>query len=835
MDGAQGMQQQQNAGDNTAAAAAEVTDAGQQESFKRQVGIGLGGRRRIMRVAEQQEQRPFRVVVDYTSQIMDHLNPARMIQDIMFSQAQSAPAGYALPGVEVVWRCNTPLKPLVLNAQRHLACAHPACCCAQLPPHWLTAPNTQDQTLHLCTMDLGVLQDPELAALLAKGLNHIPVEPCDRDAAVTALMGGAAMPAALMLRGNGWWPDETVDSMIPKLQQSVDNWVDHQLQGRDLPQHQELHPDLLSRLQNARQRFWFCEVDKAASSLCILCPALAATLLQQRLATGTDFSAVMYATEDPVQLVMRHLKSKLDQVAEGVGLSLIPAASGQARLRLPLLRLTYKSHKVPAAWRFITTACGTVLDRLNDTVAAICKLLLEAMAADADSRASQLFSWYGVAANAYTVVDGAQQVVINLPQLIRADFTADVTKCFENIPIDVSDPTGVPAVLTKITSLAFAVHKQRAGVTDPRLAVSTAVGTAAKVQWVNRPGHSQHKVYLTQNQALHLMCIAVSSAYVLNGAGLYRQTRGIPMGAAYSPALCNLYLLWWERAALLRQCQLITQQEFKVQVLGEWLYFFRYIDDLRILNGPNLATWVQQPTNQNDAGSYTWVYPSCLGIDITGQYPAMEGGAAEGANVAVEYLDTETFVGGDGSYSYTIYSKDHKLPFRAVKYFAAASNRPSSIGQAVAVAQALAAELMGMAAHLHLPDEPMEAMVKAVLTEHPDAFTLAQLHEQSPGCVGKFLGDAAQAARQFALPKAASDVGAAVGGSSSDRAQGQGSSSSSNPRGGRVTIDQALEQYTTSNSTLAMYSTFTSRPLKRSWLCLMSKTEADWCRCCAPP
>eukprot|EP00775_Hariotina_reticulata_P015350 gene15350-biopygen16079 len=420
----------------------------------------------------------------------------------------------------------------------------------QMPAKWLTMPNPQDHTLHLCTMDLDVLQDLELANLLARA--------------------------------------ESLDSITAKLQLSVENWVGNQLRGLDCALEQELHWDLLP---------------------------LAADLLQQRLASGTDFHAVPYIG-NPVQLVMQRITMQLEQVAAGLGTELLPATDGQS-LRLPLLRLTFKSHKVPAAWRFITTACGTVLDRLNSIVASISKLLLDAMAADAESRAGGLLRWYGVAAHAYTVIEGAQQVVINLPEVIDPDFTADVTKCFENIPTDTADPVGVPAILTKVLALAFSMQRQGTEGRDPRLALHLAGGTAANVQWVNRPGHSSHKVYLTQAQALHLMCTTVSSAYVLNGDGLFQQTRGIPMGAAYSPALCNIYLLWWERAALLRQCNLITQRGYKLQVLREWQYFFRYIDDLCTLNGSNIATWAQHPTNQDNPNGYTWVYPSCLGIDVT--------------------------------------------------------------------------------------------------------------------------------------------------------------------------------------------------------------------------
>jgi len=100
---------------------------------------------------------------------------------------------------------------------------------------------------------------------------------------------------------------------------------------------------------------------------------------------------------------------------------------------------------------------------------------------------------------------------------------------------------------------------------------------------------------------------------------------------------------------------------------------------------------------------------------------------------------------------------------------------------------------MGKAAHLHLPEAQLEAMVQQVLTAHPNAFTLAHLLEQSPDCIAKLLGEAAKAARQRAVLSAAPLAGAAVDGT---HRQGQGGSSGSRiPRRGKMPLAQALERY----------------------------------------
>jgi hypothetical protein len=149
------------------------------------------------------------------------------------------------------------------------------------------------------------------------------------------------------------------------------------------------------------------------------------------------------------------------------------------------------------------------LERLNDYVGVICQLGLEAVEANLGAWADQTMAWYGVAANAYTLVDGTQQVSINLPPKIEHDFCAEVTKCFENIPIYRAHPDGVPAVLTRVVAMMYCKQRETSGASDPRISISTAERYKPP-QWVNRLGSSRDHLYMTEPQVLQYMLTGLS-------------------------------------------------------------------------------------------------------------------------------------------------------------------------------------------------------------------------------------------------------------------------------------------------------------------------------------
>jgi hypothetical protein len=201
--------------------------------------------------------------------------------------------------------------------------------------------------------------------------------------------------------------------------------------------------------------------------------------------------------------------------------------------RLPILRVTHKSHKNPPSWRYITNASGSILERLNDP--AICQLGLEAMEADLGAWADQTKAWFGVAANAYTLVDGTQHVSINLPPMIEHDFCADGNQCFENIPIYMAHPDGVPAVLTRVVALMFCKQRETTGALDPRTLISTAERYKPP-QWVNRLGStSRDHLCMTKPQVLQQYMLTGLSPPMCSVGRDFQTNQGHPYGGSIQP------------------------------------------------------------------------------------------------------------------------------------------------------------------------------------------------------------------------------------------------------------------------------------------------------------
>jgi hypothetical protein len=53
------------------------------------------------------------------------------------------------------------------------------------------------------------------------------------------------------------------------------------------------------------------------------------------------------------------------------------------------------------------------------------------------------------------VINNAQHMVLNLPRHISLAYAADITKCFEAIPIAPDHPEGIPKALEWLVSTAF--------------------------------------------------------------------------------------------------------------------------------------------------------------------------------------------------------------------------------------------------------------------------------------------------------------------------------------------------------------------------------------------
>ena len=174
----------------------------QSPSRARQVSVGINGWQKVSwgpgdgAEAEQAPQTAeLPVIVLYTSRLMDLLGVRQLFQATV-QQLVPPALQDSIPCLRLAWRLRGPLKPLVLNARaliERAACGTEGFCeCAAYPEVFRTVQHGGLQ--HICTRDLNSLgQSPtarQLAGVLGKGLNHIPLSPWDWTEAAEAVTDG---------------------------------------------------------------------------------------------------------------------------------------------------------------------------------------------------------------------------------------------------------------------------------------------------------------------------------------------------------------------------------------------------------------------------------------------------------------------------------------------------------------------------------------------------------------------------------------------------------------------------------------------------------------------
>jgi hypothetical protein len=473
--------------------------------------------------------------------------------------------------------------------------------------------------------------------------------------------------------------------LVSKLKASAAAWTEFHYAGSPALWRQpagHLSDSAERALQQLRDQLYVCEVDKAANTPCFVCPAYALLITKLRLEHSEDFelvaapsAACLAAAADDLAVAHPELPTLL-----------------QADRPLPIMREAYKSHKDTAAWRNLTSAAGTCFSPINKAAALVCGLLMEQVDHYLATLASTIKAWHGGLSTRTNIrVRNAQEVVLNLPGAIHHDATADIAQCFERIPINADAADSLPAVYSWAAAKAFttvaAAARQstaRSATNSVCIALRVADGTPRSARWhISRARTAQDTIYLEQQQVVSMLTAAVSHAYVAAFGNVYKQVTGIPMGTDYSPVSCDLYFSYYEAVAVQRISRAALDSCEKRQLLSEWQYVYRLMDDVRMVNAPRLTHILQQPQNVGDPRSHTWVYPACVTLEFTscvcaisppGNCSLCPGPSTLPAQT--QYLDVLTTIQPGGQYSFQIYNKTEKLPFAPIQYTALASDRP---------------------------------------------------------------------------------------------------------------------------------------------------------------
>jgi hypothetical protein len=488
------------------------------------------------------------------------------------------------------------------------------------------------------------------------GLNHIPLEPLCFDTALAELLTvtyTAAAACQIVLSDGA--KQNIREQAIVWLSMEQAHLSTKASQQQQYPA-QSLWdaPAVQIELKSLQSQVLIAEHDKAASQPVFLCKDYARYICLQRLRSDS-FTLVQH---DPEQLLL-HITQQLA--------SILPGITGTTGTQsLPYLRLSYKAHKQPPEnYRFITNASDCALTPATKIAQAIASHTLQTLQDLCGVRNKVFQQLHQIHTQHYPIIKDYTECTLNLPDKIHTDRTADITKCFEAIPLAADTEDGLLHVLSSTLRVAVR-HRQN----DRQRPIYiffkiSAAKQKYEAQITDRKPHSGRWNKITVDQALALYELVVQNAMVQQGQHIYRQVVGIPMGFACSPDMMNIYALHYEMMAIQRIMK-YDQGEVKLAKLAAFAHLYRLMDDVRIINGAAIHDLIFQPTRQGDAEATCWIYPACLQIKET----TCEQGQ-------VVFLDILTRHHADGSYSMQTFRKESKLPFTPVKFCRLASNRPS--------------------------------------------------------------------------------------------------------------------------------------------------------------
>ncbi len=199
--------------------------------------------------------------------------------------------------------------------------------------------------------------------------------------------------------------------------------------------------------------------------------------------------------------------------------------------------------------------------------------------------------------------------VLNMPACINSDYTADITRCYENIPLEGAG--SLVCALRWLTDLVWKAQAQALGSTVGSLVISftwdiARASPAGLVRWGRgkRRGDRRFiRLRFSQARLLTLMRWLIQNAVVQLGDRAWRQMVGIAMGLPCSPDWCNIYLLYYEWQFLER---LVMLEQFHLLTLFQ--FWFQYIDDVRVINNPIISRFLD-PTQPRVPSNPYWIYP----------------------------------------------------------------------------------------------------------------------------------------------------------------------------------------------------------------------------------
>lgn len=533
--------------------------------------------------------------------------------------------------------------------------------------------DTQSHNVHVRTTDLNIIQHPFLRSALKLGLNHIPLQPTLFHAVIKVVLDVLKQifeTCQLHNYGLDWQTASQFlqDLCLSRLRSAARaNKFGFKRTDRALFE----NAAVMNELKWLVSYLYISGVDKACNNACFLCIKHIRLQAYKRL-MGDDFSPCM--TNERWSLPT----AVLDAVLEDLRIILpeIPPPFNS----LPFLMATFKVHK--QSYRWLTNAFRTVYSNIAVLLTLTTVQILEKIKAWCLKKREAYRNFLRVETSIFWIIDSILQFTLNLPTQIHDIYVADVTRCYECIPLE--GPDNLFDALTFTINIGFQeADAQHQKASNSLWVKITPDGTPQKAKWSTIPPKSAGWVHLPKHRLLGLHSWLIRNCFVILGDRVWRQTKGIPMGFSCSPLWCNLYLLSYEIKFIQRLAKL-----GRTDLLSKFQHAFRYIDDICWLNVTTPMTFLcpSQPRTPNNP---FWIYPlDILEIKTEVQRYA-DNDPSRG--ISAHFMNAQVVIKSDNSGQYMLskYDKRRALPFPYTQFIKFASNRPIKQSYNIVISQVL--------------------------------------------------------------------------------------------------------------------------------------------------
>ena len=527
--------------------------------------------------------------------------------------------------------------------------------------------------MHVRTVDIDLVQHRELRAALAMGLNHIPLKPtCLSVSIATILDAFMQLIQILKLELLGLpidqaceWVRSTCLAQLKSAAKANKSGLRHS--GQDLLSQKAVKNEIQWILSNL-----YCSgLDKASNNVCFICIKHIRLMALERLSCE-DFTP---CKDGQTWSLQTHI---IDQVTSEISEQL-PQLQISSRA-LPYLMATYKLHK--GKYRWLTNAFQTVFSNLAHLLTIATMAVLEQVREWAKSTMLGYKNFVRCSTSIFWLVNSSIEVALNLPEKIEDVFVADITRCYEAIPL--YGPDNLVDAIAHVIKLGFRQAKAAHARSSPVIWIRVDQdGKAARACWATSCPAYGNWFSLTEEKLINLHSWLMRNCYIALGDRVWLQQAGIPMGFSCSPLWCNTYLLYYEIGFIQRLAKL-----GRTDLMRKFQYAFRYIDDLCWLNTSSPLEFLS-PLQERIASNPYWIYPlNVLEIKCeVSKYSEMDplkGVLANFMNLQICVSETDS-----AAYNIRKFDKRRTLPFSYTQYIKFRSNRPIKQSYSIAVSQSV--------------------------------------------------------------------------------------------------------------------------------------------------